>query len=368
MRYYLIAGEASGDIHGANLMVALKRKDKSAVFRCWGGDRMQAINGTLVKHFADSAFMGFVDVIRNLPVILKNIIRCRQDIMAWQPDVVIFIDYPGFNIRIADWLYRQKKFHGKLIYYISPQVWAWKSNRAWKLKKILDEMLVILPFEKAFFSKYDFTVHYVGHPLLDELVRTKQRNLASPAETKPLVAILPGSRKGEVKTLLPTMLAVADQFPEYEYKIAAVGTLPAILYDTSSVRHNQIEVVFDQTEAVLSQANYALVASGTATLQTALQKVPQIVCYRGSRLNYLLAKNLVKVKYISLVNLILDQPLVKELIQNEFTVKNLASQFKHLRNEKETFRIMQGYQVLTEKLGGPGASDRAAEIITKSLS
>ena len=367
MRYYLIAGEASGDIHGANLMRALSALDPNSIFRCWGGDRMLEAGGALVRHYRDTAYMGFWDVITHLRSILKNIALCKKDIAEFQPHMVVFIDYPGFNIRIAKWLHRQR-VGGKLVYYISPQVWAWKSNRAVVLKEVLDAMFVILPFEVDFYKKYQFGVTYVGHPLLDHLsnqhyditIREKY-NL----DQRAIIALLPGSRRQEISKILPVMMELVSLFAGYQFVIGAVSTVPGDTYQIRS--SSDVTQVVDDTNLLLKSAAAALVASGTATLETALMKVPQVVCYRGNRFNYLIAKRLIHVRYISLVNLILDQPLVVELIQDDFTKENLSAALSEILTGEGRSRQLEGYDRLTTELGKGGASKKVAQEIVRLL-
>ncbi len=370
MRYYLIAGEASGDIHGANLIQALKTFDSTAVFRAWGGDRMHREIGSLVMHFRDTAFMGFVDVIKNLGSILGNLSACKKDINSWRPDAVILIDYPGFNIRIAEWL-NKSELESKIVYYISPQVWAWKAGRANKLKRIVDEMLVILPFEPAFYKKYDFDVSYVGHPLLDELKKSPKKidfRSEHGLSDDPIVALLPGSRKQEINNLLEIMLHLTDDYPNYQFIIAGLSNIPNSYYSEKLDQYSNVCLILDDTPAILQAAKWAIVASGTATLLTALYQVPQIVVYRGSTINYWIAKYLINIKYISLVNLILDHPLIVELIQNDLTIENLKQEFIRLQKEEIAEGILAGYKRLKSLLGGSGASQQAAKIIFELVS
>ena len=369
MLYYLIAGEASGDMHGSNLMLAIKKLDPSASFRIWGGDRMVAAGGTLVKHYRDLAFMGFVDVVKNLPTILQNIKFCKSDIESSKPVVVIFIDYPGFNMRIASWL-KKSALHIKSIYYISPQVWAWKASRANKLRDMLDEMLVILPFEKEFYSKYNFNVQYVGHPLIDEL---KNRPTVSnfranhQLSKNPIIAVLPGSRRQEIQALLGPMLHLAKIYADFQFVVAGLSHLGEEIYDVKELALSNVTLIKNETHQLLAEAHSALVASGTATLETALYDVPLIVCYKGSTVNYLIAKNLIDIKYISLVNLILDEALVCELIQGEFNVQNLEREFALLMQSETRLRIKKGYQTLKDMLAGSSASETAAKLIYKTV-
>ncbi|AFR35746.1 lipid-A-disaccharide synthase [Riemerella anatipestifer] len=365
MKYYIIAGEASGDLHGSNLMKALKQKDPNATFRFWGGDLMEQQSGTLVKHYRDLAFMGFVEVIQNLGTILKNIKFCKEDIRNFCPDVLILIDYPGFNLRIAKFA---KKLGIKVVYYISPQLWAWKESRVNIIKKYVDEMLVILPFEKDFYKKHQIEAHFVGHPLLDALsdlppidiqAFKKEHQLSD----KKIIALLPGSREQEVKKMLSIMLSVRSEFKDYQFVIAGAPSLPKSFYE--SYVDKEVNFISNKTYDLLRCSDAALVTSGTATLETALLEVPEVVCYRGSKISYEIAKRLIKhIKYISLVNLIMDKEVVKELIQDELNTPNLVKELKLILNENRA-SLLSDYKILKEKLGGKGASEKAAEIITK---
>ncbi len=365
MKYYIIAGEASGDLHASNLMKAMKTEDSHADFRFWGGDLMEAQGGKLVKHYRDLAFMGFAEVLLNLRTILKNISFCKEDLLRSQPDVLILVDYPGFNLRIAEFA---KKKGIKVIYYISPQVWAWKQSRVHKIKKSVDKMLVILPFEKDFYAQFGMDVDFVGHPLLDALVGEKEQSrkdflLGNKLEDKPIVALLPGSRKQEVSKMLGIMLHVVDQFPTIQFVVAAVGSLPANFYK-GIIGDKAVKILQDQTQNILKNAAAALVTSGTATLETALIGAPEVVCYKGNWFSYQIAKRVIHVKYISLVNLIMDREVVKELIQEELNVKNLTRELNQLlNNEQVKLKLQTDYTELKEKLGQSGASERAAKII-----
>jgi lipid-A-disaccharide synthase len=326
MKYYLIAGEASGDLHGSNLIRELRRLDPDAQLRCWGGDAMKAAGGEIVKHYRDLAFMGFIEVVRNLPTILRNLSFCKQDVLAYAPDVLVLIDYPGFNLRIAKWA----KARGiKVIYYISPQVWAWKEGRTKTIREVVDRMLVILPFEEAFYQKWDYKVVYVGHPLVQVVDDFRKAN-AQGSPSQPLIALLPGSRKQEVLAKLPLMLEASRHLPHYRFVVAKAPSLDDAFYASLLAPYPQVETVKNETYALLSQATAALVTSGTATLETALFEVPQVVCYKGSPISYAIARRLIKIKYISLVNLIMDRPVVKELIQHALTVPNLIRELKSL--------------------------------------
>lgn len=366
MKYYIIAGEASGDLHGSNLMKALKQKDPNATFRFWGGDLMEQQGGTLVKHYRDLAFMGFVEVVQNLGTILRNIKFCKEDIRNFRPDVLILVDYPGFNLRIAKFA---KKLGIKVVYYISPQLWAWKEGRVNTIKKYVDEMLVILPFEKDFYKKHQIEAHFVGHPLLDALsdlppIDTQAFKKEHQLSDKKIIALLPGSREQEVKKMLSIMLSVRSEFKDYQFVIAGAPSLPKSFYESYVDR--EVSFISNKTYDLLRCSDAALVTSGTATLETALLEVPEVVCYRGSKISYEIAKRLIKhIKYISLVNLIMDKEVVKELIQNELNTPNLVKELKLILNENRA-NLLFDYKILKEKLGGKGASEKAAEIITKN--
>ncbi|HRN40564.1 MAG TPA: lipid-A-disaccharide synthase [Vicingus sp.] len=363
MKYYIIAGEASGDLHASNLIKELKARDYAASFRCWGGDLMQQQGATLVKHYRDLAFMGFVEVLLNIKTILKNLAFCKEDILANKPDVLILVDYPGFNLKIAAWA---KKNGIKVFYYISPQIWAWKQNRVHQIKRNVDKMFVILPFEKAFYTKFNVDVDFVGHPLLDAIAnRTKtpfeafcaQNNLPN----KPIIALLPGSRKQERHTMLPIMLSVIEQFPDYQFVVAGAPSQDTSFYQNYLSKNTSL--IENKTYSLLEHATAALVTSGTATLETALFNVPQIVCYKGNAISFQIAKAVIKVGYISLVNLIADKELVKELIQKELNTKNLKQELAKLLEPNHKNKLLQEYYELQQKLGGVGASARAAELM-----
>ncbi len=360
MKYYIIAGEASGDLHGGNLIKALHATDPHAQIRCWGGDHMEAAGATVVKHFRDLAFMGFVEVLTHLRTIFSNIAFCKQDIADFQPDVVVFIDYPGFNMRIAAWA-RQ---HGyKTAYYISPQVWAWKESRVAALKRDVDKMIVILPFEQPYFAGKQWEVAYVGHPLM-EVVKYHRDNVAVvPLSDRPIIALLPGSRAQEIRLKLPIMLQAVRHFPEYAFVVAQAPAQPDSLY-LDIIGKAPVQLVRNQTYNLLSQAKAALVTSGTATLETALFGVPEVVCYKGNKISYLLARQLVKVKYISLVNLIMDKPVVRELIQDDLNEKNIVEALSQLLAESPTLQLLrQDYTDLAKLLGTSRASAAAAKIV-----
>lgn len=360
MRYYIIAGEASGDLHGSNLIKALHEQDAHADVRCWGGDRMQAAGATLVKHYRDLAFMGFVEVLMHLRTIMRNIDFCKQDILAYKPDVLILIDYPGFNMRIAEWA-RQQGI--RIVYYISPQVWAWKEKRVEKIRRDVDLLLVILPFEVDFYKTWDYDAHYVGHPLIEVISHEKNEVPVTPISDKPIIAILPGSRSQEIKVKLPVMLQMVKHFPNYQFVIAQAPAQPDSLYN-DIIGSEHVLLVKDQTYNLLKQSKAALVTSGTATLETALFGVPEVVCYKGNPISYWVAKRLVKIKYISLVNLIMDKEVVKELIQADLNEKKLKEELdKLLNNEPYRQQLQHDYDVLWHKLGDSHASRTAARKI-----
>ena len=360
MRYYLIAGEASGDLHGSNLIKALHQQDQQANIRCWGGDSMEAAGATLVKHYRELAFMGFVEVITHLPTILKNIDFCKKDILSFAPDVLVLIDYPGFNMRIAEWA---KKQGIKVVYYISPQVWAWKEKRVIKLKRDVDKMLVILPFEKEFYKKWNFDVTYVGHPLIEVVEDEKKRPLSAPLSDRPIVALLPGSRSQEIKAKLPVMLQMIPFFPQYEFVIAQASAQPDSLYH-EIMGDKTVKMVKGDTYNLLRQSAAALVTSGTATLETALFGVPEVVCYKGNAISFWLAKKLVNIKYISLVNLIMDKPVIRELIQSDLNEQSLKAALGEILEDNTYVNgLRKDYAALWDKLGSTHASNKAAQEI-----
>ncbi len=363
MNYYIISGEASGDLHASNLMRELKVLDRNANFRAWGGDLMEAQGAHLVKHYRDLAFMGFTEVLMNIRTILRNIDFCKNDIVQNKPDVLILIDYPGFNLRIAEFA----KANGiKVFYYISPQIWAWKQSRVHKIKKIVDQMFVILPFEKDFYKRFDYAVDFVGHPLLDAVERyLVSQPIELPSE-KPIIAILPGSRRQEVSVMLPLMLSMKKHYPDYQFVIAGAPSLPKEFY-APFVDGFNVPLIFGQTYQLLKQSRAALVTSGTATLETALFGVPEVVCYKGGKVSYLIARQLIKVKFISLVNLIMDKEIVKELIQDELNEKNLKIELDKLLEGNSREQMIQSYVELKMKLGGAGASRKTAELMLSYL-
>ncbi len=369
MKYYIIAGEASGDLHGSNLMKALYKEDASADIRFWGGDLMQDTGGTLVKHYKELAFMGFAEVVMNLKTILNNIKICKRDIEKFKPDVIIFIDYPGFNMRIAKWA----KIRGiKTHYYIAPQIWAWKENRIQAVKRDFDKLFVILPFEKDFFEvKHHFPVDFVGHPLIDAIHnRTKTNETAFRKENhlddKPIIALLPGSRKQEIAKMLSVMLSITEDFPEYQFVIAGAPSQDYHFYE-QFLTNKSVKFISNKTYDLLSLSTAALVTSGTATLETALFKVPEVVCYKGSWASYQIAKRIITLKYISLVNLIMDEEVVTELIQDNFNKKTLKKELSKLLEPNYRKTLLEKYDDLESKLGGIGASEKTAKLILNDL-
>ncbi|MEO1434278.1 MAG: lipid-A-disaccharide synthase [Bacteroidota bacterium] len=363
MRYYVISGEASGDLHSSNLIRAIHRLDADAQIRAWGGDLCEAAGAEVVKHYRDLAFMGFLEVAKNIRTILGNIKFCKSDIEAYQPDALILVDYPGFNLRIAKWA---KAAGFKVFYYISPQVWAWNTGRVHKMKRIIDHLFVILPFEPTFYESFGMQVDFVGHPLMDVIpnypTRSDFRSVNGLDPGKPIIALLPGSRKQEIKRMLPEMLGVVADFPDYEFVVAGAPAIPDAFYQ-EVLAGVSVKMVGNQTYDLLNEARFALVTSGTATLETGMFGVPQVVCYTGNRWSYLLAKRLIKVDYICLVNLILDRPLLKELIQKELNPTNLKLALQELEDPNHRTQIEAGYRELHEKLGAPGASARVGRQI-----
>ena len=369
-KVYVIAGEASGDLHASNLMRSMQQSAQID-FRFWGGDQMAEVAGPPVKHISELAFMGFAEVVANLSTILGNIKFCKQDIAQFQPDALILVDYPGFNLRIAKWAKENKI---PVIYYISPQVWAWKQKRVHIIKKVVDKMLVILPFEKAFYEKFGMEVTFVGHPLLDAIDQFKsQTNKIDLYEKhgldeRPVIALLPGSRKQEIKTKLPIMLESLKGLEQYQFVVAGAPAMDRSFYDEFMVKNQNVRIIHGETYDLLSIATAALVTSGTATLETALFRVPEVVCYKGSTISYMIAKRLVKIDYISLVNLILNKEAVKELIQFECNAKNIASELRKVLPKGENYeRLLSDYDQLIAELGKGGASKKAADEVNTFL-
>ena len=367
MKYYIIAGEASGDLHGANLVASIRQKDPGAKIRAWGGDKMRKNGANVVKNYHDLAFMGFVEVLINLKTILKNFNICKKDITEFHPDALILIDYPGFNLKIAKWA---KKKGFKVFYYISPQVWAWKRRRVYTIKKVVDKMLCILPFEKKFYDNYDVDCQFVGHPLLDEIAKVEpvdknkfyKANRLNPR--KEIIALLPGSRKQEVNRMLTVMLDVVKMFPSYQFVVACAPSLPVSFYKKIIGEKANVRLVVNRTYQLLQLSSAAVVTSGTATLETALLDVPEVVCYKANKISYFIARQVARVKYICLVNLIMDRLVVKELIQNDMTANNIRDELQSLLNSsKRQKKLLEEYEELKYILGNAGASDRTAETI-----
>jgi len=360
MKYYLIAGEASGDLHGSNLIKEIKKIDSKAEFRCWGGDLIKKESqNELVKHYKTYSYMGFLEVLLNIITVVKNYFFCRKDILKYNPDAIIYIDFPGFNLPIAGWA---KKNNFVNHFYISPQIWAWKEKRIKKIKKFIDKMYVILPFEKDYYEKRGVEVDYVGHPLLDEITKSDSNNL----KKDKVIALLPGSRDQEINKILPKMLSVVKYFKEFKFVICAAPSQEKSKYDKylKKINSEKTEVVFDQTYSILKKSSAALVASGTATLETALLNVPQVVCYKSSWISYRIGKYLVKnLKFISLVNLILNKEAVRELIQNDLNEKNLVKNVRLILEKKGQDKIQNSYKELRNKLGSFGASKKTANLI-----
>lgn len=372
MKYYIIAGEASGDLYGANLIKALREKDPQAEFRFWGGDAMMQVAGQPVRHIRDLAIMGFIEVVMHLRTVLGNISLCKRDILAWQPDAVIGIDYPGFNLKIEKWAHT----HGiKTVHYISPQLWAWKKGRLKGMRRYLDRLCYNLPFEQEFYATNNLPqAVYVGHPLVECIADLKDpKDLNDPKDNRPIIALLPGSRRQEIKNSLPYMVRLAANHPEYQFVVAGMSLIGSELYDKLINSGNQtikqscnLEVVYDQTYSLLSQAYAAVVCSGTATLETGLFHVPQVVCYRGNPISISIARALVgnRINHIALVDLIDDSNVVTELLQQDFNDRRLEQEFQLITTDTANReRMLEGYRRVEQKLGNAGASHRTAESI-----
>lgn len=370
MKYYIIAGEASGDLHGSRLIRELAARDPQADFRIWGGDLMEAAGGTLVKHYRDLAFMGFAEVVMNLRTILGNMRFCKQDILDYEPDVLILIDYPGFNLRIAKWARRQGL---RTFYYISPQIWAWHSSRVHQIRRDVDRMYVILPFEQDFYARYDMEVDYVGHPLLDAVQDFEPDpgfRSANGLDDRPVVALLPGSRRQEIERMLPLMLAAAGRFPSCQFCVAGAPSQPASFYEpflAAAPDGITVRLIRNRTYDLLATARAGLVTSGTATLEAALFDLPLAVCYRGNFISYWIARRLVEIKYISLVNLIADEPLVKELIQSDCTAETMENELARLLDPAVGEKMQKKFSALRKQLGQGGAAARTAEQMLSRL-
>jgi len=370
MKYYIIAGEASGDLLGSYLMKSIKKIDNNTDFRCWGGDLMEAQGGEIIKHYKDLAFMGFWEVLINLRTVLKNITICKIDILLYEPDVLILIDYSGFNLRIAQFA---KEHNIRVVFYVSPQIWAWKKNRVHKIKRDVDTLITILPFEKEIYAKYNYNAHYEGHPLLDvvndEMKVTDWQTFKNTnnLDERPVIAILPGSRKQELKKMLPVMVKMVEQFPDYQFVMSKVKWQPLALYQ-SHIKNKQITLIEGNTYTLLQHAKAAIVTSGTATLETALWKVPQVVCYKANFISFFIARILVgnNLKYISLVNLILNKQAVTELLQQNYNPEKLKRELtKILHNHHCIDTMKRDYEHLHHILGNAGVSDKIAKLIVK---
>ena len=371
MRYYIIAGEASGDLHGSNLVRSILEEDSTAEIRAWGGDLMQSSGAEIVKHYRDLAFMGFWEVLKNIWTILANFRFAKREIAEWRPDVLILIDFPGFNLRMAKWA---SKRGIRVFYYISPQIWAWHTSRVHRIKKDVERMYVILPFEKEFYGKHNFEVEYVGHPLLDvteQIEVPEDFRKVHELDDRPIIAMLPGSRKQEIEAMLPRMAAMVEKFPAYQFVVAGAPALKGEYYHSLLQKlqapANQLKIVSGSTYLLLKCARAALVTSGTATLETALLGTPQVVCYKSSALSYWLARRLVRVSFISLVNLIVEAPLVRELIQGNLNDQELELALEDALSESGRSRILEGYKTLRTKIGTPGASARAGQLMVRRL-
>ena len=368
MKYYVIAGEQSGDLHASNMMRELLILDQTIQFRFWGGDLMESVVGEKpIKHIKDLAFMGFVEVAKNIRTIFKNLTFCKEDILAFKPEILILVDYPGFNLRIAEWA---KKQGIRVFYYISPTIWAWKENRVEIVKRCVEQMFVILPFEVEAYAKHHYKADYVGHPLLDAIEQEKSnlpdRNKfiqKNSLDQRPIIAVLPGSRKQEIERMFSIMLDVIDEFKEYQFVIAGTTNLPEKAYQMAIDK--KLRVVFNQTYALMHHAHAGVIKSGTSTLESALFRLPQVVCYKGGALSFAIAKLVVggRLKYISLPNLILDRPVIKELIQNQLTSQNLKEELQKILEGPIREDILKNYDQLIMLLGNSGASKKVAELM-----
>ncbi|MDB0020804.1 lipid-A-disaccharide synthase [bacterium] len=372
MKYYIIAGEASGDLYGSNLAKELKLKDPKADIRAWGGDLMQQQGVHLIKHYKDHNYMGFLEVVRNLGTILKNIDFCKKDIKEFNPDALILIDFPGFNMRIAKYFYQ---YSFPVLFYIAPQVWAWKENRVKAIKKYVDRLYVILPFEKEFLKKHGIESNYIGHPLLEHILNFKKNLSLSKKEFlvthsldvgKPIISLIPGSRKQEIEKKLPVMLeAVSSYTKEFNIVIAGMRNFKDLYVKITS--NSNIKVIYKDTYNLLNNSSRALVTSGTATLETAFFNVPQIVCYKTSWLSYVIAKTLVKIKYVSLVNLIMNKEVVKELIQNDLSIFKLTKELNKLNDDLALNKMKEAYRLLITKCQGENVSKNIATDMLKTI-
>ena len=371
MKYYIIAGEASGDLHASNMMKQLKLRDPEAYFRVWGGDRMAEEAQELAKHIRETSFMGVFGVLWHLRTIKRNFKFCEEDLMAFQPDVLILIDNSGFNLRIAKFV-KNSSLNTRIFYYILPQAWAWKRKRVHTIQNWTDRRFAILPFEQAFYKSYGYDLDYVGHPILDSLAKRKEELLEPDGfrqkydlNEKPIIALLPGSRKREIRTKLPIMLTVIDHFPDHQFVIAGSETIDEALYEQYT--KGRVKVIFNRTYGVLNNAKAALVTSGTATLETALFRVPQVVCYKPGWLTFHVLRYVISIKYICMVNLILDRKAVEELVESRLNEKQLVAELNHILETDTHKRLMADYDELEQKLGGTGASERVAQLMMEDL-
>ncbi len=371
MRYFIVAGEASGDLHGSNLVKELLIEDKDAEIVCWGGDLMESAGAKLLMHYRNTAFMGFLVILKNLKTVLHNISLCKNQVAEYKPDVLILIDYPAFNLRIAKFA---KEAGIKVFYYISPKFWAWREKRVMKVKKWVDRMFIIFPFETEFYGKYDIPVEYRGNPLVDE-IESRIASMPEKSElieqlqlgNKPVIGILPGSRKDEIKSILPQIIKITGDFPEYQFVIAGVRNIPEELYHEIA-GEAPVKIITDKTYEVLIVSEAALVKSGTSTLEAALINIPQVVCYKGDFFSMLIAVILIKVKFVSLVNLIAGSEIVKELLGYALNRNNLAKELSLiLEGGQKRERMLSDYKILMEKLGPAGASRRIARAMVEEL-
>jgi lipid-A-disaccharide synthase len=372
MKYYVIAGEASGDLHASNLMRELLKLDSSVDFHFWGGDLMASVtNKKPYKHIRDLAFMGFVEVAKNIRTIFKNIAFCKQSILDVKPDVLILVDYPGFNLRIAEWAKQQGI---KVLYYISPTIWAWKENRVNIVKRCVDKMYVILPFEVEVYKKHHVEVEYAGHPLLDAIEQEKQKMpsredflVNNKLDHRPIIAVLPGSRMQELEKMFAVMLEIVKDFPDYQFVIAGTTNLPAKAYEIATKQN--VKIIFNQTYPLLNYAYAGVIKSGTSTLESALFKLPQVVCYKGGALSFKIAKLVVgdRIKFIALPNLIMNKAIVKELVQEDFNTQYLKQELKNILNSSNRETILKQYDELIHLLGGSGTSKKIAELMHQNI-
>ena len=371
MKYYVIVGEASGDMHAANMMKQIKQRDPEAYFRVWGGDKMAAEAQELAKHIRETSFMGIFGVLWNLKAIKANFRFCEEDIMQFEPDVLILIDNSGFNLRIAKYV-KLSQLDTRIYYYILPQAWAWKQKRVHTIHQWTDRIFAILPFEKAFYKSYGYDVDFVGHPIMDALAQEKTQlkdkedfRKEYQIGDKSIIALLPGSRKREIKTKLPKMLKMVRHFPNHQFVVAGSRTVDETLY--TSILPDNVKLVFDEHYNILNNAEAALVTSGTATLEAALFNLPQVVCYKPGWLTFHVMKRVVNIKFISMVNLILDKEAVKELVESDLNEQKMLQELTALFNESQRAKILADYELLAEKLGGTGASERVAELMIEDI-